>query len=150
NSLSNVITGVTVNLEGTSTAPVELVVARDTGAIETAITAMIDNFNKVIDALNKYDKYDQETKARGALLGDSAVAQIRAGLYAAVQGTPLNVEGEFQRLSVVGVKIGDGAKLEFDAQKFREAFDANPQAVEDLFAAFALEPRQDTVLLEDE
>jgi flagellar hook-associated protein 2 len=150
NSLANVITGVTVNLTGTSTTPVELVVSRDTDAMETKIKEFVDSFNKVLDALNKYDKYDQETNVRGALLGDSAVSQIRSGLYAAIQGTPLNVEGEFQRLSLAGVKVGDGAKLEFDAQKFREAFEQNPQAVEDLFAAFDLAPREDTVLLRDE
>ncbi len=150
NSLSNVITGVTVNLTGTSSTPIELIVSRDTEAMETAISGFVESFNKVIDALNKYDKYDQETNARGALLGDSAVSQIRSGLYAAIQGTPLNVDGEYQRLSLVGVKIGDGAKLEFDAQKFREAFAENPQAVEDLFAAYDLAPREDTVLLEDE
>lgn len=150
NTLSNVIQGVTVNLNGTSSSPVELVVARDTDAMETKIKEFVDAFNKVVDSLNKYDKYDQETNTRGALLGDSAVSQIRSGLYAAVQGTPLNVDGEFQRLTQAGVKIGDGAKLEFDAQKFREAFTQNPQAVEDLFAAFDLEPREDTVLLEDD
>ena len=150
NSLSNVITGVTVNLTGTSSTPIELIVSRDTETMETAISGFVESFNKVIDALNRYDKYDQDTNARGALLGDSAVAQIRSGLYAAIQGTPLNVDGEYQRLSLVGVKVGDGAKLEFDAQKFREAFSENPQAVEDLFAAYDLAPREDTVLLADD
>lgn len=150
NSLSNVITGVTVNLEGTSSGPVELVVSRDTEKMEKTINEFVDAFNLVIDSINKYDSYDQETNKRGPLLGDSAVSQIRRGLYAAIQGTPFNVDGELQRLSLVGVKIGDGAKLEFDAQKFREEFADNPQAVEDLFAAFDLAPREDTVLLEDE
>lgn len=150
NSLSNVIQGVTVNLEGASNSAVELVVARDTETMEASIKGFVEAFNKVIDALNKYDSYDQETNKRGALLGDSAVAQIRNGLYAAVQGRPLNVDGDLQRLSAVGVRVGNGAKLEFDAQDFREAFENNPQAVEDLFAAFDLAPRRDTVLLEDE
>jgi flagellar hook-associated protein 2 len=150
NSLSNVITGVTVNLTGTSSTPIELIVSRDTEAMESAISDFVESFNKVIESINRYDKYDQETNARGALLGDSAVSQIRSGLYAAIQGTPLNVDGEYQRLSLVGVKVGSGAKLEFDAQKFREAFSENPQAVEDLFAAFDLAPREDTVLLADD
>lgn len=150
NSLSNVITGVTVTLTGTSSTPVELIVSRDVEAMETKIKEFVDSFNTVIATLNKYDRFDQETNTRGALLGDAAVAQIRAGLFSAIQGTPLNVEGNLQRLSLAGVKVGNGAKLEFDAQKFREAFDQNPQAVEDLFAAFDLAPREDTVLLEDE
>ena len=150
NSFSSVVQGVTIDLTGASTTPVELVVTRDVSAIETKIREFIDSFNKVIETINKYDTYDAETNKRGTLLGDSTVSQIRAALFATIQGTPLAVDGQFQRLSQAGVKIGSGAKLEFDAERFREAFDADPQAVKDLFAAYNLEPRQPRVLLADD
>ena len=150
NSLSSVVQGVTIDLNGASNTVVELVVARDTAAIETKIKEFVDSFNKVIETINKYDSYDAETNRRGTLLGDSSVSQIRSALFNAIQGTPLAVEGQFQRLSQAGVKIGSGAKLEFDSERFRQAFETDPQAVKDLFAAFGLQERQPTVLLADD
>jgi flagellar hook-associated protein 2 len=41
--------------------------------------------------------------------------------------------GRYRILSDVGIKLGDGAKLEFDEGKFREAFGKNPEAVRELF-----------------
>lgn len=150
NSFSSVVQGVTLDLTGASANPVELVVTRDISSIETKISEFVDAFNKVIETINKYDSYDQETNQRGALLGDSSISQIRAALYATIQGTPLAVDGQFQRLTQVGVKIGDGARLEFDAQRFRDAFESDPQAVKDLFAAYNLAPREPRVLLTDD
>jgi flagellar hook-associated protein 2 len=38
-------------------------------------------------------------------------------------------------LADVGIKIGEGAKVEFDEDKFRSAYGTDPEAVKNLFAA---------------
>src|SRR5690606_9116106 len=43
--------------------------------------------------------------------------------------------GQFRMLSDIGIKIVDGAELEFDEDKFREAYANDPTAVEKLFTA---------------
>lgn len=148
NTLDQVISGVSIDLKTASPDPVQLTVSRDTEKLETAVQTFIDSFNTVFDRIAKYDKYDAETETRGALLGDSTVAQIRSGLLNAVQGQPQGVDGQFTRLFQVGVKIGSGGKLEFDKQRFREALEQSPQSVADLFAAFQRESVSQDVLLE--
>lgn len=149
NTLDNVIGGVTIDLNSTSAQSVELVISRDTAAIETAVKVFVESFNTVFSRMDRYDTYNQETNQRGPLLGDATIEQVRQTLYTAIQGTPRAVEGQFSRLFQVGVKIGDGGVLEFDTERFRDALAQDPQAVENLFAAFEQAPIEDEVLLED-
>lgn len=142
NTLDGVIEGVTIDLKGRSEQPVEVVVQRDTEAIESAVEKLVEAFNTVLETMNNFDKYDAETERRGALLGDSTVSNVRRSLYRAIQGRAQDVEGEFQFLFQVGVKIGDGAKIEFDRDKFREALETDFQNVTDLFSAFQQAPRE--------
>ncbi|MFG0292443.1 MAG: flagellar filament capping protein FliD [Phycisphaerales bacterium JB050] len=142
NTLDNVVEGVTIDLKSASDDPVELVVQRDTAKIEESVKSFVDAFNAIIDTIARYDKYDEETETRGTLLGDNTVAQVRQGLYRAIQGRPQDVDGQFQYLFQVGVKIGDGAKLEFDRDQFREALETDYDNVAELFAAFEQAPRE--------
>ncbi len=139
NTLDGVIQGVSIDLTGTSDETVELNVTRDTGAIEEAISKFVDAFNGVLNKIEQYDKYDAENEIRGVLLGDSTVNNIKRALYRVVQGEADGVDGQFQRLFQVGVKIGDGAKLEFDTSRFRDALETDFANVEALFSAKNLE-----------
>ncbi len=141
NALDQVIQGVTVDLKSVSTTPVTVTVSRDQDAIEKSVKDFVSAFNKVLDTIDKYDGYDAETNRRGALLGDSTAGQLKARLLAAVQGEPTGVSGQFTRLFQVGVRIGSGSKLEFDSNRFRTAYAADPQNVKDLFGASVLAPK---------
>ncbi|MEZ6212462.1 MAG: flagellar filament capping protein FliD, partial [Phycisphaerales bacterium] len=72
---------------------------------------------------------------------DSTVNNIRSRLLSAVQGRGVGVTSEFEFLFQAGIKIGSGAKLEFDRDRFREALEADPEGIEQLFAASRLAPR---------
>jgi flagellar hook-associated protein 2 len=121
---------------------VELVVTRDTAAMEKAIGSFVDAYNDVLDTIRKYETYDSESNRRGVLLGDGTSSTIKSRLFSTVQGRADGVESQFSFIFEVGVKIGSGAKLEFDAEKFREAFEQDPIGVENLFAANRLAPRE--------
>lgn len=142
NVLDNVVQGVSIDLNSTSTSPVEVVVAQDNAAIEKSIEDFVKAFNGVFDSIDKYDTYDQDTNTRGILLGDSTASNVRQTLLRAVQSKPTGVEGPYQYLFQVGVKIGAGAKLEFDKDRFRTAMSSNPEAVKALFAAKELVPKE--------
>ncbi|MBI1338169.1 MAG: flagellar filament capping protein FliD [Phycisphaera sp.] len=133
NTLTTLIPGATINLKGTSSSPVQLVVSRNDDSIVEAVSSFVDDFNSVIDSINKYDKYDSDTQQRGLLLGDSTLATVRSSLYRLVNTRNADLTSRFTALTQVGVKIGSGAKLSFDEAKFREALDADPDAVQSLF-----------------
>jgi len=150
NTFSNVVAGVTFEAQGTSQNPVEISVSRDTTAIEEAVVDFVDAFNNALDRIDAQDSFNSETETRGPLLGDQSVANIRSRLLRVIQGSPQGVDSQLSGLFEAGVSIGDGARLEFDRDRFRAALDDDLEAVRDLFAAFEQAPNEDEVLLADD
>lgn len=144
NTLSSVIPGADITLLTTSDQPTQVTVARDDNAIVENVNGFVTGFNALIDTLNKYDSYDAEEEVRGLLLGDSTVGQIRAGVYNAVINPNNALTGQYKALSQIGIRVGAGAKLEFDEAKFREAITNDREAVEALFNFEQFEVDPDT------
>jgi len=144
NSLDNVIDGVSIDLLKASDDPVELTVTRDTEKVEQAITDFIDAYNDAITALDSLTYYDSENNRKGPLFGDSTASGIRAKLVSAVQGSPEGVEGQFQFLFQVGVRLGTGSKLEFNSDRFRDALSTDFENVSNLFSAKTRKPTTPT------
>lgn len=144
NTLDSVISGVSIDLNGTSTDPVSLTISRDTGAVESAVQKFVDAFNTVIDRIRSQTRYEQETNTRGPLLGDSTAITLRDRLFETIQGTAIGINGTFERLADVGISIKSGGKLELDKERLRQALEEDAQGVADLFAARVLKPREPT------
>ncbi|MDH3585060.1 MAG: flagellar filament capping protein FliD, partial [Phycisphaerae bacterium] len=135
NTLDDTIAGVNIDLLNTSDQPVQLTISRDTEAIVTDVGAAAESFNALIDTFEKYDTYDSETEERGLLLGDPTIGQIQRQLYSLINQRFTGVGGQFQFLSQIGFTIGSGARLQFDADKFRDALAEDPDGVSSLFTA---------------
>ena len=93
-----------------------------------------------------YDSYDAETEVRGPLLGDSTVALVRSRLYATLQSRVQNVDGPYQYLSQVGIRLGSNGAIEFDDDKFQQAYASDPEGVEALFTAYDAQTTTSEVL----
>lgn len=140
NTLDSVITGVTIDLRQTSASPVTVTVSRDTSAIETAVNEFIEAFNSVTSRIAHQTRYDQETKARGPLLGDGTAMMARTTLFGVIQGRARNVASSFDRFADVGITVGSGGTLQLNRDRFRQALEQDPQGVAELFAARVQEP----------
>jgi len=136
NTLDNIIGGVKIDLKGTSADPVTLTVASDTQGILDQVGAFVKTFNTLIDRIGAQSSYNTETKAAGPLLGDGTALSLRATLFSTVLAPAKGVTGTYTRLTDVGVKVGQGGKLEMDAAKLRNALATDPAGVESLFAAY--------------
>lgn len=137
NQLANVIKGVTIDLHGVSDGPVTLNITRSSDAISSEFQKFTDSFNQMVDKIGDLTKFDTDTKQRGLLLGENAVQQVETEIYSMLQ-TVVPSAGRFRLLADIGLKLGDGAKLEFDADKFKAAFAEDPDSVQRLFAANAM------------
>lgn len=142
NTLSSVIPGADISLLNISDQPVRVTIGLDDESIIGNASKLVTAFNGVIDTINKYDSYDAETEERGLLLGDSTVARVRSALYNAVINPNRELTGQFTSLAQIGIKIGTGAKLEFDQDKFSQALQTDRDAVEALLTLeqFTVDP----------
>lgn len=139
NTLDDVISGVNIDLASTSDEVVTLTITDDTAGIESKVKELVDAYNRVIESINTSTAYDQDTGARGALLGDGLLLGLRSGLFGTVQGSNFGFEESINRLSSVGVRVGSDGLLEFDSSEFRDALAQDPDAVKSLFTRRTIE-----------
>lgn len=149
NQLNDVIEGVSVNLVSASDDPVEVNVSRDIEGIEEGINEFVEAFNSVLTRIDFHTRFVEDTGERGTLLGDATALSVRSTLTRMVLSPAPGVTGQFRNLTQIGVTIGEGGKLEFDADKFRTAYDTDPQGVQDLVSALDAEERESDVPILD-
>lgn len=72
--------------------------------------------------------------------------QLESAMISAVSSRARGVSGAAQSLDQVGITFQGDGTLKFDAEQFRRALDADPENVENLFAAKVVKPKSDIVL----
>lgn len=135
NTLDGVVQGVSIDLKSRSDTPVSLTITSDTDGIEADVQAFVKSFNDLISRIGTQQTYNAETKAKGPLLGDGSTNALRVALYNTLQAPAQNINGRYNRLAEVGVKVTSGGKIELDTTKFRAALAEDPASVEALFTA---------------
>jgi flagellar hook-associated protein 2 len=133
NSLTSVVPGVTIDLMNTSDSSVRVAVTTNNSAIVDSVEGFVSSFNAVMAVIAKHDSYNAETEERGLLLGDPTVSRVQSSLYRLVSSRNTDLSGQYTSLTQIGIKVGSGARLEFDQAKFQAAMESDPEAVEALF-----------------
>lgn len=139
NTISGAIDGVTINLkqkhEGNSSDVVT--VATDFSKAEKAIQEFVDQYNSTMNFMKDQSKAgDPEVKGSGGKLsGDSSLIALEAKLRRVV-GDSMNIEGsEINTASKLGISTFDRyGDLTFDASKFREEIEKDPDSVVNFFS----------------
>lgn len=132
NQLSGVVKGVNIELHGISDKPVTLNVTRSIDNVVAEVKKFADGFNEMADKIKELTKFDTATNTRGLLLGEGTAQVIQTEMYSIL--TTLNpTSGRYRILADLGVKLGDGGRIEFNEDKFREAYGNDPDSVQRLF-----------------
>ncbi len=143
NQLDGIVQGVTIDLLSSSEDSVEVSVTTNTAEIESKISDFVASFNNVIEGIDFQTRYDEETEERGILLGDGTLLNLRNSMYSVIRRENDGFTDTFNSLDEVGIRVGSGGKLEFDAEVFREAYAQDPEAVENLFTQQTLDANDD-------
>jgi flagellar hook-associated protein 2 len=137
NSVTNAVPGVTLDLLTTSDSPITIGVTTDNDAILKAVHDFVDGFNSLVDSIDSRSKYDADSNTRGDLLGDSTSAELRRTAQDLMQRKAFGVNSQYQYAFEVGLKVGQGGKLELDEAKLQTALENDPAGVADMFAGRA-------------
>lgn len=138
NRFEDVVPGLDLEINEATDEPVTVTIGRNIDAILEQLEGLVVAYNAAADRINEVTEFDQATETRGLLFGDGAVQFVESRLLRAFTGTIRPGGGAIRRLSDVGVKlqtVENGGKLEFDAEKFRAALDANPEGVIEFFTS---------------
>ncbi len=132
NEISDVIEGVTLNLQGTGSTTIS--VENDLSSITQLVQNMVTTYNAFDKFMDDNASYDPDTKKAGPLLGDSIARtiqnNIRSILASPVTGTESNA---YQYLSQVGITFNEDGTLDFDSSKFQQALEDHFNDVKALF-----------------
>jgi flagellar hook-associated protein 2 len=128
NSLSNVISGLTLDLHTASPGTtVRVSVQTDAAGVKGQVKAFVDAYNDLFSFLEK------ELQAEGKLAGNTSARSLGARLESvltAVHGG----EGTYATLAQIGIERQQGTRtLKFDAARFEQALTADYASVRDLF-----------------
>lgn len=137
NTITNIVEGVTLNLSGVSEQAVTVTVDRDTAAMVDTVKGLVSDFNSLLDRIKDLGAYDAESESRGPLQGDATLRTIESRLFRAVTGTLPGLSGNIRRLSQIGVRLDDKSRLALDEERFRQAYEDDPEAVTNFFTTAA-------------
>lgn len=129
NTVKEAVQGVTMTLAkiGLST----LAVSRDMTSVESAVSVFVTAYNSLQSTASQLTRYDTAKKSGAALVGDSTLRSIQTSIRSALN-TPQ--AGELKVLSSVGVSFQKDGTIDFDAAKFKTAFEGNRAGVVELFS----------------
>lgn len=131
NKMTDVIPGVTLQLNQVTTAPVEVTVANDIEAVQKNIQGFVDAYNALNQTLADATKYTAASKTAGPLQGDSTTTGLQNALRAMLGSS--SVGSSFSRLSDVGIERQTDGSLKINTAKLASAQQDLPN-LKNLFA----------------
>ncbi len=132
NTINDIITGATLNLQSTGSGA--LTISTNTSAIATKINSFITGYNNVMTYLNQLLAVNPDNTT-GVLFGNSAVEDIQNQIRDAVTNPIAAVKGPYSFLSQIGITTQSDGTLSLDTGALNTALTANVQNVSQLFAS---------------
>lgn len=134
NTLTNTLTGLTINLLGEGSSTLE--VKKNTAEAGAAIRGFVETFNGLMGTINQLTGYNPETRQAGALNGDSSVQGLKNQLSRMLSTPVEGLDGPYSILADIGISRNsrDGT-LVLDEAQLTAALRDNHDDVMGLFAA---------------
>lgn len=121
NSVTDVISGVTLNLAKVNTgSPVNLTVSRDTASTQNLVKGFVDAYNTLHKTMSGLSGIDATSKRPGPLQADGTTSIMTSALRS-VMTSSLTAAGRFSTLTQVGVSFQRDGTLSLDSAKLQAA-----------------------------
>jgi len=135
NTVSNAISGVTLNLQSVTTAASPLTLSYNQQAAADAVKSFVDAYNAVSKNIASAAGYDASTQTAGPLLANPLVSSLTRQLASIVGAAYNSSGGSYNLLSQLGITLGGNGQLSVDSTKLTDAISADPTSVQKLFGA---------------
>jgi flagellar hook-associated protein 2 len=112
NTVNGAITGVTLNLLKADTAKtLTLNVGYDREGVKESITSMVSEYNKMVDAVSEFNRFDKTTGTSGVLFGDSTLRTMLSSVRSILSSQISGLTGAVSGLASLGIttRANDGA-----------------------------------------
>jgi flagellar hook-associated protein 2 len=134
NTFEDLVGGLDVTIHQASQEAVNVSVGGSDKTLVTAVTLMVDSYNKIRDKLAEKTFFNEESNETGVLFGSNEALRVDSDL-ARLFSSRITGVGDIQSLSALGISLRDDGKLELDKAALQAAYAADPDAVRELFAS---------------
>lgn len=136
NTLTGVISGVTLTLYKETASAVQVNVALDSSSIKKAVADFAKAYSDINGYITQQTKYDAATKKAAALQGDRATLTLQSNLRQVFLSNS-SASLVYSRLSDIGLEIQSDGSMKVNDTKLSAALAANPAEVTKLFSSTA-------------
>ena len=142
NTISDVITGVTLNLKDVGTIQID--VAKDMDAIKEQVRNFVDQVNNIITTIQGYTKVNSGTNEGSIFTGNSTINMTMENIKSILSSIGVGFDRDndtYPTLSTIGIttdaQTGSTTygQLLLDESKLEEALNSNAEAVAEIFSA---------------
>lgn len=136
NTITDVISGVTLELMGESSgATVTVAVSQDNAVAKTAIESFITAYNDLYAEIKKQTETGYAGGTAGALASDSVTRQIHTSIRDEINTMPTGITGAYTSLSSIGVAFQSDGTLALDETVLNTALATDNNNVAELFTS---------------
>jgi flagellar hook-associated protein 2 len=132
NSFTNAVNGLTLDVQQASTSPVTVSVTNSSTNALTSFQAFITAYNSLVTHLTSFTQYDASTNTKSDLTDDPTTMELQQQTAKLVSGQ-ISTSGSVQSLADLGVTINSDGTLSLDQSTFTNAYQSNPDDVEQFF-----------------
>ncbi|MFT5301330.1 MAG: flagellar hook-associated protein 2 [Mariniblastus sp.] len=141
NSVDGLIEGVTLDLISVDPdKDVTINISRDSSAAKSAIEDFVAEFNALISYIDATTEYNPETQEGSPLIGNRRVSNLKNTLTSMVTNAVPGLNSGLNRLSQIGISIGNRSELTIDSVKLDKALSGNLDGIDpgDIKSLFGL------------
>ena len=120
NTMSNVLEGVTLKLNKTTTTPATVNVDLDTASISKGVNEFVTAYNSVVSTIRVQTLYDETSKTGGPLQGNATARGLLSQMRGLISSNT-SASSTFGRLSDIGIDINKDGTLSTKSSKFNDA-----------------------------
>lgn len=134
NTITDIVPGLTLNLNAASSTPATVLIARDTTDIKTKLTSLVTAYNDFNDIISQTTDPKSTLDTYGAtLVGDSTVRMVRQQMRALIFGASSTPGTSIKTLGDLGYAMDQKGVLSLDSAKLDTALNNNYADVVKLF-----------------
>ncbi len=130
NTVTGVISGVTLKLTGTSASAITLSIERNNDNLSTTVSTMVGYISDALSYVKAQNTYDAESTDTTAniLMGNSTLLGIKRTITSIIH-TTIDGNSEYTTAASIGISLESDGTVSFDTDTFAAALSDNPDEV---------------------
>jgi flagellar hook-associated protein 2 len=134
NTVTDALSGVTLQLAAPTTSAATLAISTDTATVESNIQTLVAAYNTLQGTFTSLGSFDSTTNTAGPMLGDALLGSMRNQIRSTLYGIVNTGSSTYNSLASIGITTKSDGTLSVNATTLSAALSSDFSAVSQLFS----------------